>query len=103
MKKFSLFIVFLLFIKISLIAQITSENDIILYDKADNLIENDQFAEALPLYLKVAKNDSINPDLNYLIGVCYIHSNTQKAKAIPYFEQSIACVDKCTLKDDKSA
>ena len=102
MKKFSLFIVFLLFIKISLIAQITSENDIILYDKADNLIENDQFAEALPLYLKVAKNDSINPDLNYLIGVCYIHSNTQKAKAIPYFEQSIACVDKCTLKDDKS-
>lgn len=84
-----------------LFSQITSETDIKLFAKADSLLENDLFAEALPLYLKVAKNDSINPDLNYLIGVCYIHSNTQKAKAIRYLEQAIACIEKCTLKDDQ--
>ncbi len=84
-----------------LYSQITSEIDSKTIEKADELIENDRFAEALPLYLKVIKKDSLNPELNFLIGLCYIHSNTQKFRAIRYLEHAITCIVKCTLKDDK--
>ncbi len=84
-----------------LYSQIVSEMDSKMIEKADEYIENDRFAEALPLYLKVIKKDSLNPELNFLIGVCYTHSNTQKYRAIRYLEHAISCIVKCTLKDDK--
>ena len=65
-----------------LYSQIANEIDSKTIEKADELIENDRFAEALPLYLKAIKKDSLNPELYFLIGVCYIHSNTQKFRAI---------------------
>lgn len=85
-----------------LYSQITSEIDSKTIEKADAFIENDRFSEALPLYLKIIKKDSLNPELNFLVGVCYIHSNTQKSKAIHYLEHAITCIVKCTLKDDKA-
>lgn len=101
MNNLKLTVLFLFWTISSLFSQIISEADIKLFEEADVLMENQQFSKALPLYLKLVKNDSINPDLNYLVGVCYIHSNTEKAKAIKYLEQAIACIEKCTLKDDQ--
>ena len=100
-KTGMLFIFFMIVVSTKIVAQSGSEKDIKLFEQADILLETDRFSEALPLYLEIAKNDSLNPDLNYLIGLCYIHSNNNKSKAIHYLEHAISCVDKCTLKDDK--
>jgi tetratricopeptide (TPR) repeat protein len=101
MKNIQFLVLFISITSSSIFSQIISEKDIKIYEEADILMEKGQFSEALPIYLRLVKKDSINPDLNYLIGVCYVHSNTQKAKAIKYLEQAIACIEKCTLKDDK--
>jgi len=102
MKKLKLFILFISLTSAGLFAQIISEEDIKLFQEADLLMSNDQFSEALPLYLRLNKKDSINPDLNYLIGVCYMNSATQKTKAIGHLIKATACIDVCTLKDDKA-
>ena len=84
MKNCFLILCILIASHVNVYAQIASEIDSKTIEKADEYIENDRFAEALPLYLKVIKKDSLNPELNFLIGVCYIHSNNQKFRAIRY-------------------
>lgn len=101
MKKTTLLVLFMTVVTSGLFSQIISEEEIKLYEEADILMENEKFGEALPLYLRLAKKDSVNPDLNYLIGICYLHSNTEKAKAINYLKNAVTCIDKCSLKDDK--
>ncbi len=101
MKIYLVYIFLFIASQMEAYAQIVSEMDSRTIEKADEYIENDRFSEALPLYLKVIKKDSLNPELNFLIGVCYIHSNTQKSRAIRYLEHAITCIIKCTLKDDK--
>lgn len=102
MKNCFLIVCILFVFQSKFYSQITSEIDSKMIEKADEFIENDRFSEALPLYLKIIIKDSLNPELNFLVGVCYIHSNKQKSKAIHYLEHAITCILKCTLKDDKA-
>ena len=41
---------------------------------------------ALDDYLSLLKKDPKNESYNYNVGVCYLNSNINKAKALPYFE-----------------
>jgi outer membrane protein OmpA-like peptidoglycan-associated protein len=56
----------------------------------NELDENSKFA--LPIYLDLRKSDSLNSNLNYRIGVCYLNSRTQKYKAIPYLQQAVLSI-----------
>ncbi len=76
-------------------------------DKANGYINNEQFDEALPLYLELNRMDSLNSDINFAIGVCYFNSRTEKSKAIKYLEKAIECTSvntefACTEKQDKA-
>tara|TARA_R110001592_G_scaffold195524_2_gene443201 strand:+ start:1833 stop:3374 length:1542 start_codon:yes stop_codon:yes gene_type:complete len=47
------------------------------------------FAVALTDYLELLKAEPENPKYHYRVGVCYLNTNIDKAKAVPYFEKAI--------------
>ena len=51
--------------------------------EADELFIDEVFKEALPIYIKLDQLKPNNPEINYRIGICYLHTET-KNKAIPY-------------------
>lgn len=55
--------------------------------KAEEYFIDEIFKSALPLYIQLDQVRSGNPEVNYKIGVCYLHSEF-KSKAIPYFEKA---------------
>lgn len=56
---------------------------------AENLFENKRFASVWPYYMDLLKKDSSNSDLNYKMGMCYLNSRSQKAKAVNCFKKVI--------------
>lgn len=46
------------------------------------------YAEVLPVFLKLYKQDPSNMNLAFKIGVCYQSSRKDRAKAIPYFDKA---------------
>ena len=56
---------------------------------ADSWFFYEDYEEALPLYLRVLEADSLNYNVMYKIGFCYLHTPGQKAKSIPYLEEAI--------------
>jgi len=53
---------------------------------ANNLFDDEQFAQALPVFLKI---DSLTDDysVKFRIGACYLNSKYEKLKALPYLEE----------------
>ena len=47
-----------------------------------------KYREALPFYLSIYQNDSLNANINYRIGQCYINIRGEKLKSIPYLEKA---------------
>ncbi len=84
-----------------LIAQVeTPEYDRTLGD-ASVFMKDKKMEEALPLYLQLIKKDTLNFFVNYQIGICYLNSRGEKAKAIPYLERAVKCDGKCAMMDKK--
>lgn len=57
--------------------------------QADEFFKYGNFDGALPIYLEEHKQDPLNEELNYRLGVCYLETNRDKKKAIPYFEFAV--------------
>ncbi|MCX8080602.1 MAG: hypothetical protein N3F09_05120 [Bacteroidia bacterium] len=55
-------------------------------NKANELFANENFEESLEIYLELSKlrDSTKNHDIDYKIGVCYLNTNINKSKAIPY-------------------
>lgn len=53
---------------------------------ADDKFKAANYEEALTIYLDLLVEDARNMTYNYRIGVCYLNTNINKAKAIPYLE-----------------
>jgi tetratricopeptide (TPR) repeat protein len=53
---------------------------------ADEKFKAENYEEALTIYLDLLSDDARNMEYNYRIGVCYLNTNINKAKAIPYLE-----------------
>lgn len=47
----------------------------------------EEYESALPLYKEILKTDPDNANINYRIGQCLIHLETDKISAIPYLEK----------------
>jgi tetratricopeptide (TPR) repeat protein len=54
---------------------------------ANEKFRNGNYEEALEEYLSLLEKESKNELYNYRVGICYLNSNINKAKAIPYLER----------------
>lgn len=61
--------------------------DLFLYAESEFLFE--EYAEALPNYLRLNKQYPDNDNINYKIGVCYLNDTYEKDKAIGYLEKAV--------------
>lgn len=57
-----------------------------LVKSAEAKFKTENYDEALDDYLQLVNDDPKNPLFNYNLGVCYLNSNGNKSKAIPYLE-----------------
>lgn len=53
---------------------------------AEEKCKKENYEEALTAYLDLLEDDNRNVEYNYRIGICYLNTNINKAKAIPYLE-----------------
>jgi Ca2+-binding EF-hand superfamily protein/tetratricopeptide (TPR) repeat protein len=58
-----------------------------LYAESEFLFE--EYAEALPNYLRLNKQFPDNDNINYKIGVCYLNDPYEKKKAISFLEKAV--------------
>ena len=58
-------------------------------DVADEYFFNENYKAALEEYLVLLEDDPENLKFNYNAGLCYLNSDFDKIKAIPYFEKVI--------------
>jgi hypothetical protein len=54
---------------------------------AGTFFNSGNYSSALKGYQELIKDDPSNPEVNYRIGICYLQTNVNKAKAIDYFEE----------------
>lgn len=73
---------------ISTTAQTSSRNDELKLD-ADYFLMLKEYTKALDMYLKILKTEPDNADVKHRIGVCYLNSENDKQKAIPYLEEAV--------------
>ncbi len=85
MKKFALLIT-LSFVYLFSIAQDSFNQKFL---EANTLMEESMFNVALPIWLDLVSQKPDNSNINYKIGVCYIHSGDEKKKALPYLKKAI--------------
>jgi hypothetical protein len=57
-------------------------------NKADTYFSQEDFEDALEAYLTLLDKSPDNELYNYRVGVCYLNTNVDKTKAIPYLEVS---------------
>lgn len=58
------------------------------FNKADALVFDGSFLEALPLLQDLYKYDTLNANLNHLLGICYLRGEKNHAKAIKLLESA---------------
>lgn len=61
--------------------------------EADGLMEEKNFQNALHILLSLFDTDSTNANINYLIGICYLHTATDKDLSVKYLENALHNVD----------
>ncbi len=86
MKKIALIITFS-FALINLNAQDETFRQSFL--EANTLMEENQYNVALPIWLKLQAEQPANFNVNYKVGVCYIHSANDKRKALNYLVKAV--------------
>ncbi len=60
-----------------------------LVNKAEAKFKVENYEEASDDYLQLVTDEPKNPGFNYNLGVCYLNSNSNKSKAIPYLEIAV--------------
>ena len=67
--------------------QTLPKNDPLKFDADYYLMEKD-FTKALSTYMNILKSEPENADIKYKVGICYLNSEDEKNKAIPYLEEA---------------
>jgi tetratricopeptide (TPR) repeat protein len=88
MKKYTITVLFVIctlsfFSQDDTFTEVTSES-------ALAKVKLGNYEDALSDFLQLLNSDSRNELYNYNVGVCYLNSNINKAKAIPYLEQALS-------------
>jgi outer membrane protein assembly factor BamD (BamD/ComL family) len=64
------------------------------YEKAEVLLLDNNFEEALKTYMKWDSVYPNNANLNFKIGYCYANMSSEKPRAIPYLEKAASNIVK---------
>lgn len=59
------------------------------FTEANTLMEENQYNVALPLWLKLQAEEPTNFNVNYKVGLCYMHSANDKKKALSYLVTAV--------------
>lgn len=70
------------------------------YIKAEQYLENENYDDALPMYLILDSLDKENANIKYKVGVCYLNSSQNKTNSIPYFIEAAKNVSENYKKND---
>lgn len=87
MKKTMVFSLSCMLFSMALVAQDVKFKEAFL--DGDYFMMYEEYADALPFYLQLYKEDPDNANICYRIGVCYINMPGQKTEAIPYLEKAV--------------
>ncbi len=60
-----------------------------LYQDGEEYFQAEDYKEAIYYFLQLEQMGNINANLKYKIGVCYMNSPGEEAKAISYFEEAV--------------
>ncbi|HBS86118.1 MAG: hypothetical protein A2W91_07835 [Bacteroidetes bacterium GWF2_38_335] len=60
------------------------------FGKARKLFDDKEYDRALEMFLNLYKAKSEDFELNFYIGACYLNSDFEKVKAIPYLEYAVS-------------
>ena len=88
--RLTFIILFILCSLISIIAQKSDEDLRLYFSDAEFFLAEEEYVDALYDYLELYNNGfEDNANINYRIGICYLHIPGQKDKAITYLEKAI--------------
>jgi outer membrane protein OmpA-like peptidoglycan-associated protein/tetratricopeptide (TPR) repeat protein len=93
MNKLVLFLLATFFLLVNVVAQDKSFKE--LYDESFSYLELGNYREALPILLEMYEMDKKNANTAFTIGNCYMNTQNEKPRAIPYFE---AAKEKLTVE-----
>ena len=84
MNKLVLFLLATFFLFVNVVAQDKSFKE--LYAESFSYLELGNYREALPILLEMYEMDKKNANTAFTIGNCYMNTQNEKPRAIPYFE-----------------
>ncbi len=84
MKIISRIIIVILVVLSNLSIQAQTKEEKKLLREALVIFDQQNFDYALPLFLELHEMDSTNPEYNLYVAICYLNSNTYRAKSLPY-------------------
>ncbi|MBL4652125.1 MAG: PD40 domain-containing protein [Flavobacteriales bacterium] len=64
------------------------------FEEASVLMDDHWYALALPMWLKLHKQDPDNYNVNYKIGICYYNEPTEEIKGLPYLRKAAKGISK---------
>lgn len=83
MKQITFLIIYVFILVLNTKAQTVNDK------LANEYFSKNNFEQALKEYQILLKNDTSNDKFKYRIAVCYLNTNIDKTKAIPYLEEAI--------------
>ena len=93
MNKGLLFVFATFFLCVNILAQDKSFKE--LYAESFSYLEVENYSKALPILLEMYEMDKKNANTAFTIGNCYMNTQNEKPRAIPYFE---AAKEKLTVE-----
>ena len=93
MNKGLLFVFATFFLSVNALAQDKSFKE--LYAESFSYLELENYSKALPILLEMYEMDKKNANTAFTIGNCYMNTQNEKPRAIPYFE---AAKEKLTVE-----
>ncbi len=93
MKKGLIFLFATLFLSVNILSQDKSFKE--LYSESFSFLEVENYRKALPILLEMFEMDKKNANTAFTIGNCYMNTQNEKPRAIPYFE---AAKEKLTVE-----
>ncbi|MDF2448409.1 MAG: hypothetical protein K0R26_913 [Bacteroidota bacterium] len=71
-------------------------------ETAQELFNKKYYGAVWKFYHKQLQKDSLNADLNYKMGICYLNSRSQKEKSIPYLRKALTISDINSVQQAKT-
>jgi len=88
LKSVLLSVAFILIIFNCFSQQLAKNNQKKQFQDARRFVMYSKYSTALPILLNLQHTDTANVNLNYLVGLCYLNSESEKEKAIPFLKNA---------------